>query len=361
MLIRLFVTHAQRRRWLPMAALLVMHGCDAEAVSSADSDSLAPVPDVVGEVAASDTLAPEELEAIETGACESGATEVLVPALDGPQRIVTDGAFLYWTDDRGLWRSDLEGAGKVSLASDNNIRGLVVDGTHCYFGVFEQDIRRVSKVPGGASEHFAGDAGHKVSNPTAFAIDATHVYWADAYFDSVSRAALDGSGTTTLLEAKTRPGGIVADEPSRLAINSTKVFWTTLDGQVGIASKDGTNALALVVPRAELGGIAADETHVYWIGDGIYRANIDGSDITLLAATAPSRRNGLVIDETRVYVLGRNGFGIVPKVGGPRIDIAYPFDRPSNATDLLVRDSAIIWTHDPGFAGDGAVLRTCIP
>ncbi len=348
-------------RPLCIAASLFLVACEDSTPASSDPD----VPAADTEVAPSDTAtteaSTEAIDGVETASpCTPGATQVLVPALDGPQRLTADAAHLYWVDDHGIWRSDLSGADKVSLATDQDIRVLVVDDVWCYFGTFGGEIRRVSKTPGGTSEHFAGDAGHKVSNPTALAVDATHLYWTDAYFDSISRVSLDGTTTTTLIESKTQ-GGIVGDEPHRLALNSTKLFWTTLDGQVGFALKDGSGATALVAPAAEFGGIAADDTHIYWVGDGVYRATIDGSAVLQLAPANPSRRYAIVIDATDAYFLGRNQFGIVPKLGGALVELRYPSDRPSLATDLIVRDSAIFWSHDPGSDGDGAILRTCLP
>jgi hypothetical protein len=125
------------------------------------------------------------------------------------------------------------------------------------------------------------------------------LYWGSPNADAITKASLDGSGST----ARAVDG---AGLPRGVAVNGTHIFWTT-SGAIGRANIDGTGVNASFITGANgAGGVAVNSTHIFWVehdGNKIGRANIDGTGvnhdfIVLAAGGLPSE---IAINATHIF------------------------------------------------------------
>lgn len=224
-----------------------------------------------------------------------------------PLYLTSDGQYVYWFDDAdaALKRVPVGGGESEYLGTVDDALPLsiAVDEETLYLGVlpFEAIVQpvpgRILAVPkvGGTVETLISG----VSGPWDLAVDATHLYWADAgtvhLFEEeidpngkIERASKNGSNRQTLAENLSAPLG--------LALDGNDVFY----GETGLATGDPTVGLYRV---AKSGGTIAtldDDTAVadiaiagdslvLWGGNATYgtalfRIHISGSDLTPLVA-----------------------------------------------------------------------------
>jgi hypothetical protein len=118
-----------------------------------------------------------------------------------------------------------------------------------------------------------------VENGCGIAVDASHIYWADANRDALGRSDLDGTDA----ELAFIPTG---DEPCGVAIDEAHIYWANrAGGTIGRASVDGSEAdQAFVEGLGKPCGVAVTDSHLYWTDlhniNTIGRADIDGEDVT---------------------------------------------------------------------------------
>lgn len=117
-------------------------------------------------------------------------------------------------------------------------------------------VSRVA-IGGGATESVA--TGEIV--PKAIVAEAGGAYWGNAGADQIRKRVFAESDAATL--------AIAQDEPYGVAIDDTRVYWTTYaDGTVMCADKAGGNLRTVATGRVKPLGLAVDDTHVYWIDSG---------------------------------------------------------------------------------------------
>jgi hypothetical protein len=134
------------------------------------------------------------------------------------------------------------------------------------------------------------------------AVSSSHVYWTggDGWCGSTIRAAkLDGSGEATVITGQNCAWG--------LAVDGSHLYWSTLgDGTLHRANLDGSGPVTLVTGQSMNGGVAVDSSHVYWAGfGGVYRANLDGSHVQLVASVYSAC--SVVVDDSHIYLGECNG------------------------------------------------------
>jgi predicted RNase H-like HicB family nuclease len=148
-----------------------------------------------------------------------------------------------------------------------------------------------------------GDLGNGA--PQAIALDATSVYWLDAFgdlplgFGNVMKLPLEGGEPKTLVS-----GQLV---PYAIAVDATSVYWTDRGGppRSGTVMKlplGGGTPITLASGRTAPTGIALDESSVYWLddsGDTVMKMPLDGGTPTTLASAESA--TALAVDATSVY------------------------------------------------------------
>lgn len=215
-------------------------------------------------------------------------------------------------------------------------------------------------------------AGH----PVSLAVDASGLYWSDSVTGDVKRAALDGSGVTTLAAAAAVPadlrglslgvssvylavappspgairqlpkaGGAVTDAavtPSATALTSLNgvPYWGDSAGG-SVASLGTTLIYGIWTPTT----IAADSTGIYWTESTINvvrTVSLDGAKVTTLATMSPGAELGGVANGLVYYSLAGT-IRAVPTTGGvPPTDLLIN----ANPHFLTPTTKGLYWVED---------------
>tara|TARA_B100000965_G_scaffold26388_1_gene19699 strand:+ start:978 stop:1955 length:978 start_codon:yes stop_codon:yes gene_type:complete len=216
-----------------------------------------------------------------------GSTSTLVSGLDIPRGVAIDSlnSRIYYSQHSGIIAySNFSGSSQTTVIASgagNGTRGMAVD-------------------PAGG-----------------------FIYWA-AFIDNViNRAALDGSGQTTLISGLDTPASVSVD-----TVNS-KLYWVERGTTLRIARSDldGSNIETLVSSVDIDGGyLAVDPSHSFLffdVRDGvgntfIHRTDLDGSNGTNIAtlSTASTSFEGITIDPENevVYFGNSSGAGTISSI-----------------------------------------------
>jgi hypothetical protein len=227
-----------------------------------------------------------------------GSPQTIASGQAGPTTIAVDTTSVYWTDhattDIGsVMKVPLGGGTPVVLASNQQMPyGIAVDTTNVYWAAYEtlmavplgggtpatlvtaqqpiyaftidstelywSSYGTLSKVAltGGTPVSLAA-----VQTAAGIAVDATSLYWTDAYGNAVTKAPLAGGATTSLATGQ--------DGPSAIAVDSTNVYWIDYSGgTVMKVAKAGGAPVILAIGQSAPGNIAVDAVNVYWTGGG---------------------------------------------------------------------------------------------
>ncbi len=233
--------------------------------------------------------------------------------------------------------------------------GCAPDGGDC--------VGTVAKMPldGGAIISVASEQ----NNPWGLAVDATHVYWANA-----GDACLDDAGPCSgaILSVPLAGGTITTlasqlDLPIRVAVDATNVYWTNAGrgcpfdagvsvpinmrcgGSIMTMPLQGGTPTILASGQNNPWGIAVDRNSVYWtnFGDGTVMKVPRLGGMTTTLATGQNLPYGIVTDATSVYWAGGDGVRKVPLMGGSIATLATGL-----AAGIAVDPSGVYWTTSYG-------------
>jgi hypothetical protein len=215
--------------------------------------------------------------------CEEEETEpgvfVPVPVPSKPRYVAVDAGHIYWTNT-----GKLEGNGDPAEAG----------GT-----IGRADVGGTNSDP----DFICG-----ASNPQGIAVNATHVYWANAAKDpvkrSIARAAIGGGE----IEQEFFPVN-TSRTPYGVALSPTHVYFSinneTSDfGSVRRIPLAGGEEKFFNPGKAGIRGVATDATHVYWATQGeeaIGRADLELTSGENEFVKPAGKLNGLATDASHLY------------------------------------------------------------
>jgi hypothetical protein len=253
---------------------------------------------------------------------------VLASDVPNPSYLVTDGAFLYWTDfvvtDAGaslgrVMKMPVAGGAEATLATEPGMfpAGLAVDAVSVYW---VDDHGALYAVPLAGP----GDAGPPVMLATgvaasSIAADGQFVYVESGLGTGVARVPVDGGAAVTL--AVPDAGGA----PAGIAIDAVNVYWPApAGGEILAVPKAGGATMTLASNRGAGAGayvsatgyqnVASDGTDVFWNrypGNpspsggvlGVLVASDGGTAPSLVYDAGVATPFSVVTDGTSVYFL----------------------------------------------------------
>ena len=131
-----------------------------------------------------------------------------------------------------------------------------------------------------------------VQQPLGVAVDARHVYWANAAPARSAAPTSTAEREPELHQRRARPIGVAVDGPPRL-----------LDQRhtdtIGRANLDGQTSNQSFISGGSPLGVAVDAGHVYWANADtgtIGRANLDGQNVNQSFISGASFPTGLAVD-----------------------------------------------------------------
>jgi hypothetical protein len=249
--------------------------------------------------------------------------EVLHVGEDEPSSIAVDDTYVYWVSGDAVRRAPLGGGPPVTLATGENVRGVVPAGEFVYLYDSSLGVGHVGRVSrdGGDVDWFAN-----AEAPTDLVLTPDGVVWSDRAVvvgnGSLWRAARDGSGAMPIAEGLTDARGLVFRD-------GHIYFWS------GAASCIG------------------DGSSVTCSGGGIQRVPLDGGTPERL--TEEEARSNPVITDDGFYWMAwfppRIMFAPHDASGGAEREIANILAEGEAAFALRADGDALYW------AGDDRVLR----
>jgi sugar lactone lactonase YvrE len=122
-----------------------------------------------------------------------------------------------------------------------------------------------------------------------------HLYWANAGSGTITEANLDGSDVTQIVSGQDAPQGV--------AVDSSHIYWATLNNTIMEANLDGSDVIQIVSGQSFPVGVAVDSSHIYWansIGGTIMEANLDGTGVAEIVG-GQSVPFGVAVDSSHIY------------------------------------------------------------
>jgi hypothetical protein len=178
--------------------------------------------------------------------------------------------------------------------------GVAVDSAHVYW-TERHYLRKRHPHTGGDIGRANLDGSDRQGNfiptgpdPTALAVDGTHIYWVNSDTGTIGRATLIGGGVDQhFIRGATGATGLA------LGVNRAFIYWSSRRGTIGRANYDGTGVKRNFItgadhPRA----VAVDATHIYWVNANgtIGRANLDGTGVDRRFIKGAHFAVGLTVD-----------------------------------------------------------------
>jgi hypothetical protein len=290
----------------------------------------------------------------EDGASEEGGSTV-VTLVSGdeacPINIVVDATSVYWTSNGGsVMKVPIDGGTPTTLASGPGTPwGIAVDATNVYWvdvGGLGDD-GSVMKVPLAGGTPVVLASGQITNRAGSMAIDATRIYWSTD--QGVAAMALAG-GTPELI--------VSTETPKILGVDPTSVYWAGYTSGILEAPLDG-GAMMTLAPGTVYAGTLRGTSLYYLVGPDVMTVPIaGGAPVTLASGNGPE---GIAVDSTRVYwtdsldIVADGGSVVegrvmsVPLAGGTPTTLASALPSP-NA--IAVDATSVYW-------GDGNGVGTC--
>lgn len=224
---------------------------------------------------------------------------------------------LYWIDVHGenaIYRSDLDGSNPTELITGSFSRGFTYQSGSFYYGTNAAHtvVRADSSLSTIATFNFTGP-NQRVSYLASNSSYLFHAYEEDA---TIYRSSLSGTGQTLVIDQEVIEGeGAVNTQLTTLTATSSDLYWVAYndgDQYLYSAGTDGSNPLLLHTfgASSDVWALTEYNSQLYWSDrglDGIYRSDLDGTNITQLLdmdavfGTADYVVTGIAVSEDGIF------------------------------------------------------------
>jgi len=250
---------------------------------------------------------------------------------------------LYYTEpgfDDGIRKLNTDGTGHdfaFNMVGQADPRGLAVDSVNDRFYYTRGGSIYRANLDG-SDEEFLYDSGSSVPTDVEIDLIADKVYWGGN--GGIRRGDLDGSGAaeTLVTQAILTPlyadavaplsPLVRADDVNGIELHGGRLYWSNATGlnsmpRTGVAaSTDPTNHFTLASDNVDKIDFDHDAGIVYFTdttGSKVFKASLDGSNLTTLSARGFGRPTGIAVDFDQGDVffgdaLGTGGIGEILRV-----------------------------------------------
>jgi hypothetical protein len=183
------------------------------------------------------------------------------------------------------------------------------------------------------------------------AVDATYVYWSTYTEGTIMRMPLRGGTAETLVTTTMRPMGV--------AVDSTRLYFTTFDGNVMVMPIGGGTPKTLIAgpPGGFATGIAVNPTTVFWgTFTQLLEAPISGSGSQTVLDDQQHNVFGMAVDASDVYFTNQYG-GTLSKISLPSgIAVTLVSGYSTYAGGVAIDDVSVYWTATQS-DNQGSIMR----
>ncbi len=197
----------------------------------------------------------------------------------------------------------------------------------------------------------AGNATYSAATQVQQSFSVGHLYWYAG--NNIERSDLSGASLNHSLIAAADP------QNREMALDASHIYWISPGQGIGRANLDGSDVnQGFIATSASLEGVAVAGSYIYWSVQGgsgdasIARANMDGSGVDQTFITGLSDAGPLVVAGPYIYWTNTDSNSI----GRANLDgsdvIASFVSTGSNPTGLAVEGPYLYWTDEgPGTIG----------
>jgi hypothetical protein len=239
----------------------------------------------------------------------NGPADVLADAQPCPVAVTAEASAVYWVRcDGAVLTAPTNGGAATTLLTPNTINNfnpIALATTSDAIFVLSAlpsngagAIMRVSKEP-----HVAPDvAALNLSNPVAFALDATNLYWVEATDGAVYQRIIQTGFAKPPTRIATAQGGMA------LAVDATRVYYVDFgtDGEKQVHSVPigGGAVIDYDTQGSSATAVAVDSQSVYWVAPGmeaVLRAPLAGGVSTTVAVSRGNVANAIALSADHVF------------------------------------------------------------
>ena len=274
--------------------------------------------------------------------------------------LAQDPTYLFWADSTrdGIFRMNLDGTGAQQIISSSRTSALTTDGTYFYWQDGGTTSIGRAPVAGGAAEVFVDPnnvlpAGPLLDGryaPGGLQVHGSKLYWTDVFQDGLYSIGLDGSNPMELLNfGSSLPPSVGSDySASSLVQAGSYFYWSDGNAESVFRSDlDGSNPTALL-SGLRFDAVAVTDSDLYAVSalQGIYKANLDGSDMTQIIAQSEFG-GGPLLREIAVH--GSQLYVTVDGVSGSSVEGIFTSDLDGENLSQLID----LHTEFPSSHGNG--------
>jgi hypothetical protein len=184
----------------------------------------------------------------------------------GTAMAVFSGNVYYGTSDGNVWRVPTDGSAGATMMGTISFAALsiAVDATTTYFSDTGGHVYSLPDTAQSATPTLIASG----QNATHIAIDAVNVYWT-AWSGAVGSVASQAKNTINSAKVLV-PGQL--QQPTAITTDGVSVYWSLADGSVHRVAVDGTNPITLASKQDVPSALAVDSTRVYWTSPTVVEA-----------------------------------------------------------------------------------------
>jgi hypothetical protein len=235
--------------------------------------------------------------------------------------------------------SCFEGHCEITLVSGQDPIDFAVDATHIYWANkdtdYSQSMRKMPVAGGAVTTLASGQL-----NTIQLTLDASYVYWTGGINSDVMKVPLGGGAVTTLASGQEFPIGI--------AVDAARVYWASKTNPGTVRSMPLGGGAITISSSGQPGlvwSIALDATSMYMVSEGSILTKVPltgGTPVELAPSDGKGQGyNYVAVDATHVYWTTDDAVMKVPVGGGAPIILA---SNQQSSAGIVVDATNVYWT-----------------
>jgi hypothetical protein len=211
--------------------------------------------------------------------------------------LAIDDTYLYWTGDSSIARMPLAGGSPETLVSTSiDTEGIAVDATSIYFATYFGDTVMQMPIGGGTPTTLVYDMGGR---PFGVAVQGGTLYYTSDSRGNVYALPAAGGTPTAITPAWSSTTGSTG-----IGATATSIYWGFDYGALQEVAVGGGSIATLAPMQQDPMGVAVDDASVYWCdlyGGSVQSAPLGGGAISTIISGFSVYGGGIAVNATAIY------------------------------------------------------------